>query len=140
MRDLDSNPRHSLARERGITLTELTASLAVIVIGLVPLACFLIPVSAQREQALQRYVVLSRAQNLMEEIKTADPTHLASTYDGKRYSFAPANPGEAAGFTLRANVDDSDPRLIIVIINARWKLGSRQETLALRTEIFNNDS
>ena len=140
MGELDSKQHRSLSRERGITLTELTASLAVIVIGLVPLAGFLIPVSEQREQALQRYVVLSRAQNLMEEIKTANPTTLVTTYNGKHYSFNPANPGEATGFTLLASVDDSDPRLIIVTINARWKLGSRQETLALRTEIFNNDS
>ena len=137
MREIETYEEH-VPKNRGITLTELTASLAVIVLGLAPLAAFLIPVSQQREFALQRYIVLSKAQGVMEEIKSVDPGTLAEEYDGVVFSVYPANSTRGVGYMLKAAVDDSDPELIIVTLKATWLLGGHPETLVLRTEIFNN--
>ena len=125
-------------RTSGFTLIEMLIAMVVVAVGLIALAGVLIPVNHQRDQAALRLDVQSRAQGLMEEIKTTSPAAIANTYDVTTYPVLGVSGANPNGTVLTVDVDTTDPRLLVIQITGRWQVKNHVETLVLRTEIFDS--
>ena len=125
------------SREAGVSLVEMTAAIAIVVVGLTALAGVLLPIQRQRAQATARFQVLGQAQTLSAEIRGAPPQSIAATYDDTR-SLVPGITGaQDDGSVLDIQVDSADPRLLVVTIRGTWIVNGAVEQHVIRTEVFN---
>ena len=151
------NMHSSYETLRGLTLVEVTIAMMLTSVGIVSLAGVLLSVQRQHEQASARSQVLQSAANILEEIKGSPLQTVYTNYHGRSYEVAgvsgtgqgglaidvagvPATGQIPAtgqgGSVISVSVDPTNPKLLVVTLNASWIVLGNTETLELQTEIY----
>jgi Tfp pilus assembly protein PilV len=123
--------------ERGFTLLEVVIGLVAIVVGLLALAGVLVAVSHQREQTVVRGKVLRAAQDLIEDLRNADPVSLDADYCGRTWPVDGVEGTNPLGDCLSVDVNDSNPKLLWVTVDGMWAAAGSPGSVRLETYVYN---
>ena len=135
-RDEAVEKTRSAADESGFTIVEVLIAMSVLIVGLVALSGLLVTTSHSRQQVSQRHLVLERGQNIIEEIRAADPADLLTMYDSKTFDMFGVDGNNPDGSVIQVDVVAPDPSFLQVTVTGNWLLGQRSESLQLYTEIY----
>ena len=120
----------------GFTIVELLIAMTLAVVGLVALSGVLVTTSQAREAAAQRYLVLEATENIMEEIRAADPATILAGYNTKTFDMAGIDGTNTDGTVIKVDIVAADPNYLQVTVIGSWQIGSSTHSLQLYTEIM----
>ena len=129
--------KRSITPHLGFSLLELSIALVLMVIAFSSLAGFIVVAEHSDQCVVAKNAVVDRMRTLMEEIRSAGPEFLINAYQGATYAVEDVAGTVSGGDALSVVVDDTDPELLVVTINAQWYTGGRDETFVLATKIYN---
>ncbi len=121
----------------GFTLIEMALAISILVVALMALAGVIVTNDRHREEVAARRVVLAEAESILEEIKGAVPEAVAGTYHGATYPVSGVTGNGAGGTALTVNVDATNSKLLEVTVTGSWVSLGVNQTLTLRTQIYN---
>ena len=120
----------------GVALTEVMFAMLVLTVGLGGMGALLIAETNLTEELESRTAVRIGAENLMEEIVSALPSTVQSTYDGTTYPVSGVVGNHADGSVLSVSASYAETRLLAVTVTASWLDKDIPKTFDMYTEVY----
>ena len=131
-------PKNAGVREdlAGLGLAEVMVAVLILTVGLGGMGSLLIAQTNLREALESRTAVRIEAENLMEEIVSAIPSAVQSTYDGTTYPVSGIVGNHGDGSVLSVSASYAETKLLVVTVTASWLDKDIPKTFDIYTEVY----
>lgn len=115
---------HSWQRtRRGSSLLEVLVSSSILAVALLGTLSAVLSIHRLDRASRENDLATQGASEVMEEILSSDPATLAEAHDGRSFDIVglsgpDSDPDRPVG---RVTVDESDPRLVEVVVEVEWR-------------------
>ena len=121
----------------GFTLVELMTAATILVVALVSLAAVFLATHRGSRQLEAETRVVSRAQDLLEDIRGTPPEFIRQTYDRQTYTVTGVEGANPDDSLLSVSVDSTNPKLLRVTITGDWIVDERGHSLVFESWHYN---